>query len=106
MNRNELDSATPNSQGPLHVRVVRVETKPLGVFGRIIASIIGVIVLVGVFFLSLLVFAVVIVIAALVVVYVLWRSRKYDASRARGANDARIIDGEVVETDSRDSSRL
>lgn len=105
MNRNELDSAAPNAQGPLHVKVVRIEAKPLGLIGRIIAGIIGVIVLVGAFFLSLLVFAAVIVIAALVVVYVLWNLRKYDAYRARAANDERIIDGEVLETDSHDPPR-
>jgi CHASE3 domain sensor protein len=61
--------------------------------------------LVGAFFLSLLVFAAVIVIVAVAVVYVLWSSRKYDAYRARAANDERIIDGEVLETDSHDPPR-
>ena len=106
MNRNELDSSAPSAQNPLHVRVVRVETRPLGMIGRIIAGLIGVIALMGAFFLSLLVFAAVIVIAAFAVIYMLWRSRNYDAHRARTASGERIIDGEVLDRDTRDSSRL
>ena len=85
---------TSQSSQPRTMRVVHVSVQPKTWFGKLIAGIIGVAVILVAFFLSILVFAIIAGIVVIVIIYVFW-----GAHRARRAMRNQTIDAEVKRRD-------
>ena len=78
------------------VRLIRVSVQPKTWFGKLVAGIAALALLVVGFFVSLVLFAIAACIGAAAIVYFLWARR-----RARRAMRDRVIDGEVKSRDIR-----
>ena len=76
------------------MRVVHVSVQPKTWFGKLIAGIIGVAVMLVAFFLSILVFAIIATIVVIVIIYVFWGTHW-----ARRAMRDQTIDGVVKSRD-------
>jgi VIT1/CCC1 family predicted Fe2+/Mn2+ transporter len=85
---------TPQLSRPQTARVIRISVQPKTWFGKFIAGIIGVAVMLVAFFFSILAFAIVASIVVAAIIYFLWATR-----RARGAMRDQTIDGEVQSRD-------
>ncbi len=72
------------------VKVVRIETRRLGLLGRVVVGIIGVLALGAAFFFSVLMFSMVIVIAMIGLLYALLGSRNVKSG------EDQVIEGERV----------
>lgn len=83
--RNEPLSGVPHLANGLHAA-----TQPKTWFGKLVAAILGVAVLLVALFLSIFAFAVIAIMAVLAVAYILWTTR-----RARRAAQSQIIDNEA-----------
>jgi Flp pilus assembly protein TadB len=89
-------STARDSTQPDRVRLIRVSVQPKTWFGKLVAGIAALALLVVGFFVSLVLFAIAACIGAAAIVYFLWARR-----RARRAMRDRVIDGEVKSRDIR-----
>ncbi len=76
------------------MRVIHISVQPKTWFGKLVAGIIGVAVMLVAFFLSILAFVIIASIVVMAIIYFLWATR-----RARRAMRDQIIDGEVKSRD-------
>ena len=86
----------PSSQSsqPRTMRVVHVSVQPKTWLGKLIAGLIGVAIILAVFFLSIFVFAIIASILVIAIIYMLWATH-----RARRATRNHTIDGVVKNRD-------
>lgn len=91
---NPPPSQTSQPSQSRTARVIHVSVRPKTWFGKLIAGIVGVAVMLGVFFLSAVVFVVVTGIIVAALIYVLWATR-----RVRRTMRNRTIDGEIQNRD-------
>lgn len=90
MNPLSDQRAGPDHEPPRAARVVQVSVQPKTWFGKLVAAIVGVAVMLLALFLSVLVFAVLASLAVVAVLYIAWAAR-----RARRAAQSQIIDNEA-----------
>lgn len=88
-----MSPSTDRDAAPGHVpRVVHVSVQPRTWYGKLVAAVVGLAVMVLALFLSVVVFAVLASLAVAAVVYIAWASR-----RARRSAQSQIIDVEARE---------
>jgi VIT1/CCC1 family predicted Fe2+/Mn2+ transporter len=87
---NQQTPQTSQPSQPQTVRVVHISLQPKTWFGKLIAGIIGVAVMLVAFFLSILAFAIIASIVVVAIIYFLWATR-----HARRAMRNQTVDGEV-----------
>ena len=90
MNQRFDHRAGPSYRPPHGARVNTVAVQPRTWFGKLIAAVIGVALMLLTLFLSIFVFAVLASLLVLAVIYVLWTARQ-----ARRAAQSQIIDNEA-----------
>ncbi len=88
------DQQIPQPPQPRPVRVIHISVQPKTWFGKLVAGIIGMAVMLVAFFLSILAFAIIASIVLVAIIYFLWATR-----RVRRAMRDQIIDGEVKSRD-------
>ncbi len=104
MNDKELDRVPSASRSHTRIKVVHFETKRIGLFGRVVVSILGVLALGGAFLFSLVVFSVVIVIAILGLLQALWVSRSARTRQDPVIEGNRVVGEKVLDIDHEDVS--
>jgi membrane protein implicated in regulation of membrane protease activity len=67
---------TPQLSRPRTARVIRISVQPKTWFGKLIAGIIGVAIMLVAFFLSIVTFAIIASIVGAAIIYILWATRR------------------------------
>jgi uncharacterized membrane protein len=91
---NQQTPQTSQPSQPRTVRVIHVSVQPKTWFGKLMAGIVGVAVMLVAFFLSVLAFAIVTGIVVVAVIYFLWATR-----RAHRTMRNQTVDGEIQTRD-------